>query len=53
MFSFAPVNHVAHSGPRERSTTWDHGSYSSIPVSSTAAGQNHSGASIERATSSR
>ena len=49
MFSFAPTNHVAHSGPRESSQTVCHGSSSSRARSSTTAGQNQSRSSIERA----
>ena len=51
--SFEPTNHVAHSGPRERSMTWFQGVEKSSPMSSIAAGQNHSGSSCERRTSSQ
>src|SRR4051794_37500266 len=47
-FSRPPTNQVAHSAPRERSTTRSHGCENSIPRSSTTAGQNHSGSSWER-----
>ena len=42
-----PTNHVAHSGPRETSTTASHGRENSMPRSSTTAGQNRSGSSTE------
>ena len=53
MLTFPPTNQVAHSGPRERSTTCSHGCENSSPMSSIAAGQNHSGSSCERRTSSQ
>src|SRR5438876_2316707 len=49
--SLPPTNHVAHSGPRERSTTRSHGRENSSPMSSIAAGQNHSGFRSEEHTS--
>src|SRR3954469_16602259 len=48
MLSFPPTNHVAHSGPRERSITCSQGCENPSPRSSTTAGQNHSGSSCER-----
>ena len=45
--SFPPVNQVAHSSPREVSTTCSHGSENSRPRSSIRAGQKRSGSSIE------
>ena len=48
-----PTNQVAHSGPRERSTTASQGPENSSPMSSIASGQNHSGSSAERRTNSR
>ena len=45
-----PTNQVAHSGPRESSTTASHGRENSSPMSSIAAGQNHSGSSAEKRT---
>ena len=53
MFTLPPTNQVAHSGPRERSTTASQRLENSSPMSSIAAGQNHSGSSCERATSSQ
>ena len=53
MFTFPPTNQVAHSGPRERSITCSQGCENSSPMSSIAAGQNHSGSSCERRTSSQ
>ena len=52
-FSLPPTNQVAHSGPRERSTTVSHGRENSSPMSSIAAGQKRSGSSAEKRTSSQ
>ena len=48
-----PTNHVAHSGPRDRSTTCSYGVENSMSRSLTTAFQNHSTSSTERAVSSR
>ncbi len=50
---FPPTNQVAHSGPRDSSRRRSHGCENSIPMSSIAAGQNQSGSSCERRTSSQ
>ena len=50
-FSLPPTNQVAHSGPRDSSTTASHGCENSRPRSSIAAGQNRSGSSTEKRTS--
>ena len=47
-----PMNHVVHSGRRESSKTCVHGSRELEPQVLDASGQNHSGSSIERRTSS-
>ena len=46
-FTRPPLNQVAHSGPRDESTTDVQGCENSIPRSSTTAGQKRSGSSTE------
>ena len=50
-FRRPPTNQVAHSGPRDSSTTASHGRENSSPMSSIAAGQKRSGSSAEKRTS--
>ncbi len=47
-----PLNHVAHSGPRESSSTDSQGRANSRPTSSITSGQNQSGSAHERRRSS-
>src|SRR5690554_2546195 len=52
MFSSPPVNHLAQAMPSLVSSTRSYGFENRTPRKRTTASQNHSGSSIERATSS-